>query len=367
MMTASTPEYGKFRRGFLLALALGITLLFFGMIRPFLIAIVMAGILAGLTYPLYERLRDGRWLRRRSRRPTIAALTTLALVLVLVLVPTLVLAGIVVDQAINVSQDVKPWVQRQIAEPARVERFIERIPFLDRVSAFREPIVQKLGEVTAQLGQFLIRSLASATRGAVAFFFQLFIMLYAMFFFLVDGRAIKDRLLHFIPLPQADKDRMAGKFLSVARATLKGTLVIGIVQGVLAGVAFAVVGINAAVFWGAVMAVLSIIPGIGTALVWVPAAVYLFASGQLVAGIGLTVWCAAIVGTADNFLRPWLVGKDTQMPDLLILLATLGGLLLFGAVGIVIGPIVAALFLTVWDIVGAAFRDELKSSATAGR
>ncbi len=363
-MTASAPLYGRFRRGFLLALALGITLLFFAMIRPFLIAIVMAAILAGLTYPLYERMRESRWLHRRARRSMIASLVTLALVLILVLVPTLVLAGIVVNQAVDVSREVRPWVEQQLAEPARLERFLDRIPFLDRVSAYREPIVQKLGEVTAQLGQFLVRSLATATRGAVAFFFQLFIMLYAMFFFLVDGRVIKDRLLHFVPLPQADKDRMAGKFLSVARATLKGTLVIGIVQGVLAGAAFAVVGIKAAVFWGAVMAVLSIIPGVGTALVWVPAAIYLFASGQVVAGIGLTAWCGAIVGTADNFLRPWLVGKDTQMPDLLILLATLGGLILFGAVGIVIGPIVAALFLTVWDIVGAAFRDELERSPT---
>ncbi len=152
---------------------------------------------------------------------------------------------------------------------------------------------------------------------------------------------------------------MVDKFVSVTRATVKGTLVIGIVQGGLAGLAFAVVGIKGAAFWGTVMAVLSIIPGVGTALIWIPAVIYLLAIGRVGAGIGLTIWCAAIVGTADNVLRPWLIGKDTKMSDLLILLGTLGGLVLFGAVGIIIGPIVAALFVTVWDIYGTAFKDIL--------
>ncbi|MGD2154684.1 MAG: AI-2E family transporter, partial [Gemmatimonadales bacterium] len=162
-----------------------------------------------------------------------------------------------------------------------------------------------------------------------------------------------------MPLAPEDENRMVERFTSVARATIKGTLVIGIVQGGLAGLAFAVAGIEGAVFWGTIMVVLSIIPGIGTALVWVPAVIYLFAVGRVGTAIVLFIWCAAVVGTVDNVLRPWLVGKDTKMPDLLILLSTLGGLLLFGAVGIVVGPIVAALFVTVWDIYGLAFKEYL--------
>jgi len=156
------------------------------------------------------------------------------------------------------------------------------------------------------------------------------------------------------------------KFLSVSRATLKGTLIIGILQGGLAGGAFAVVGLDGAAFWGTIMVVLSIVPGIGTALVWFPAVIYLFAVGQTAAAIGLFVWCAAVVGTVDNVLRPWLVGKDTKMPDLLILLGTLGGLVVFGAKGIVIGPIVAALFITVWDLYAVAFKDYLPESPGMG-
>ena len=139
-------------------------------------------------------------------------------------------------------------------------------------------------------------------------------------------------------------------------------MIIGILQGGLAGLAFWVVGIEGSVFWGTIMTVLSVIPGVGTALVWVPAAVYLVATGSVVAGVGVTVFCAAVVGSVDNFLRPRLVGKDTQMHDLLILFSTLGGLFLFGVVGFILGPILAALFVTVWDIYGTAFRDVLPST-----
>ncbi|MFP6640863.1 MAG: AI-2E family transporter, partial [Myxococcota bacterium] len=180
-----------------------------------------------------------------------------------------------------------------------------------------------------------------------------------MFFFLRDGQGILEKILYYIPLKSEDELRMVEKFVTVTKATLKGTLVIGIVQGALGGAAFAVIGIEGAAFWGTVMAVLSIIPGIGTALVWIPAAIWLFVNGNNTAAIGLTIWCIAVVGTVDNLLRPRLVGRDTQMSDLLIMLSTLGGLILFGGTGLVVGPIVAALFVTVWEIYGTAFSDYL--------
>jgi predicted PurR-regulated permease PerM len=166
-------------------------------------------------------------------------------------------------------------------------------------------------------------------------------------------------MLYYLPLPPEDETRMVDRFMSVSRATIKGTIIIGAIQGALGGVAFAVVGINGAAVWGTVMALLSAIPGLGHALVWVPAVIYLAATGQWGAFIGLFIWCAGVVGSVDNFLRPWLVGKDTQLPDLIILVSTLGGLLLFGPLGFILGPIVAALFVTVWDLYGAAFEDLL--------
>jgi len=142
--------------------------------------------------------------------------------------------------------------------------------------------------------------------------------------------------------------------------------VIGVLQGTLAAAALALGGISDAVFWGAVMTVLSIVPGIGTALVWVPAVIYLAATGHITAAILVSLWCALVVGSVDNFVRPTLVGKDTQMPDLLVLFSTLGGLLFFGFTGFIIGPIIAALFVSVWEVYGRVFQDMLPRVKEAG-
>jgi predicted PurR-regulated permease PerM len=186
-----------------------------------------------------------------------------------------------------------------------------------------------------------------------------FVMLYATFFFLKDGGAILAKIFYYMPLSDEDEQRMLHRFVSITRATVKGTLIIGLVQGTLAGLGFWVAGVEGAALWGTVMVILSIVPGIGSTLIWVPAAIYLFVTGHTVAAIGLTAWCAAVVGTIDNVLRPILVGQDAEMPDLMILIGTLGGLFLFGPMGFIVGPIVCGLFITAWDIYGAAFKEVL--------
>ena len=184
-------------------------------------------------------------------------------------------------------------------------------------------------------------------------------MLYTMFFFLMDGDKLLHKILYYLPLHDQDERLMLNKFTSVTRATLKGTAVIGILQGGLAGIAFWVVGIPSSVFWGTIMAVLSIIPGIGTALVWGPAVIILAAGGDFLKAGGLGLFCALFIGSIDNLLRPILVGKDTQMHELMIFFGTLGGIFMFGIMGMFIGPIVAALFVTIWEIYGVAFKDIL--------
>jgi predicted PurR-regulated permease PerM len=299
-----------------------------------------------------------------------ASVLTLLLVVVVVVTPLVTLAGIVVAQAVEISHSVTPWVKQQLSEPSQLGRLLERVPYLDQiveqVQAYSAQIIEKLGELASRVSSFLVNSLSAATRGTVGFLFQLFIMLYAMFFFLVGGREVLERTMGYVPLRDADKELMLDKFVSVARATLKGTFVVGIVQGALAGLGFAVAGIGGAAFWGTLMAALSIVPALGAALIWVPAVIYLFAVGKTVAAVGLGLWCALVVGTVDNFLRPKLVGADTKMPDLLILLSTFGGLSMFGAVGFVLGPIIAALFVAVWQIYGAAFGGVLGVGADAG-
>jgi predicted PurR-regulated permease PerM len=357
-MTWNPGDREKFHRIFIVILVVVISAVFLQMIRGFVVTLLMAGIFSGLAHPLYRRL-----LRLVGGRRNVASVLTLAILFFVVVTPLIVFAGIVVAEAVEISQSVTPWVRHHLNEPSELGRLLERVPYLDQiveqVRTYSAQIIEKLGELASRVSSLLVNSLSAATRGTVGFVFQLFIMLYAMFFFLVGGREVLNRALAYVPLRDADKELMLDKFVSVARATIKGTFVVGIVQGTLAGLAFAVVGIQGATFWGTLMVVLSIIPALGTALVWVPAVIYLFAVGQTVSALGLGLWCAAVVGTVDNFLRPKLVGADTRMPDLLILLSTLGGLSMFGAVGLVLGPIIAALFVAVWQIYGAAFGDLL--------
>ncbi len=353
-MPEATQESQKVAKFFLLMLALVISFIFYSMVKGFLVAVFFAAIFSGLAYPLFQRLT--RWFR--GRRPA-ASVATVLLVFLVIILPLIGLVGIITAEALEVSVRVRPWVERQVAQPDELDRFLEGLPLIDQLAPYKDQLSAKAGELAAWVGTFMVNALAATGRGTAVFIFQLFIMLYAMFFFLLDGPKVLDKILYYVPLPSKDEDRIVGKFLSVSRATLKGTLVIGIVQGALGGLSFWVVGIDGAVFWATIMAVLSIIPGIGTGLIWVPAVIYLFASGNTGAAIGLTIWNAAIVGSVDNVLRPWLVGKDTQMPDLLILLGTMGGIVLFGAAGIVIGPVIAALFITVWEIYGEAFKDVL--------
>lgn len=353
-MTQAMQDPQKVAKIFLLALALVISFIFYSMIKGFLVAVFFAAVFGGLAYPLFKRFE--RWFR--GRRP-LASVATVLLVFLVIILPLIGLVGIITAEALDVSQKVRPWVERQVAEPDELDRLLESIPFVDRLAPYKDQIQAKAGELAGWIGTFMVNALAATGRGTAIFIFQLFIMLYAMFFFLLDGPRLLEKILYYVPLQSKDEDRMVGKFLSVSRATLKGTLIIGVVQGALGGLSFWVVGIDGAVFWATIMAVLSIIPGIGTGLIWIPAVIYLFAAGHPGLAIGLTIWNAAVVGSVDNVLRPWLVGKDTQMPDLLILLGTMGGIVLFGAAGIVIGPVIAALFVTVWEIYGEAFGDVL--------
>ena len=345
----------------LLLLVFFISALFLSMISQFLMAIFLAGIFSALSYPLYRRFE--KWFKGRR---SLASITTLLIIVFVLLLPLGGLLGITTGQAIKVGEAVKPWVERQLAEPDAISGALKSLPFYDRIIPYRSLILKKAGEMVGGISGFLINRLSSVTLGTVTFLFMLFIMLYTMFFFLMDGDKLIDKILYYLPLEDHDERRILNKFTSVTRATLKGTAVIGLLQGVLAGSAFAVVGIDSAVFWGAIMTVLSFIPGIGSALVWGPAVIILAATGHAAKAVGLGLFCAVVVGSIDNFLRPILVGRDTQMHELMILFGTLGGIIMFGVVGVIIGPIIAALFVTVWDIYGLAFKDILPAVAASG-
>jgi predicted PurR-regulated permease PerM len=356
-MQPSNINSGKFRTAFVLILVLSVSALFVAVIWPFLQALLMGALLAGLCQPLY------RWLVTLFRgRKSLASAITLLILFLLIVGPLSAFIGLVVKQALNVSEHAIPWLQQHFgaANSFNAHNWLAgHFPLLGDFIPSQEEIVTNIGIAAKAAGAFLVSSASAFTAGTAGFILNFFVMIYGMFFFLKDGRQILEKIFYYMPLKHEDELRMLERFVSVTRATVKGTLFIGLIQGGLAGIAFYFAGIDGAAFWGTVMVVLSIIPGIGAALVWVPTSIYLYVIGQPLAALLLAVFCAGVVGTIDNVLRPTLVGKDAEMPDLLILVGTLGGLFLFGAIGFIVGPIVCGLFLTAWDIYGSAFRDIL--------
>jgi predicted PurR-regulated permease PerM len=342
----------KHQATFLLVLALAMSVMFFRMIQPFILAVLLGAIFAGLTYPIYTRL--SRWL---GGRRLIASGLTVTLGLLGLVIPLLLFLGLVAVEAVEVSQAAIPWVKAQIENPGGLAQWLQKIPIVGtRVP--QSELLEKAGQIANAVAGFAASSLAGLTRGTAEFILLLFVMMYAKFYFLLDGPDQLDRIGRCLPMSDEDRQKTLAIFTSVAKATLLGAIVIGIIQGGLAGIAFAVVGIQGALFWTAMMAVLSIIPGIGATLIWAPAVVFLAVDGRIGAAVGLGLWCALVVGSVDNFLRPRLVGKGVGLPSLLVLLGTLGGVIFFGPVGIIVGPVIAALFLTMWQLYAEALHGD---------
>jgi predicted PurR-regulated permease PerM len=356
-MEPSTISGKNLRTAFVLLLVVAVSALFLAVAWPFFKPLLLGALLAGLFHPLY------RWITRLlGGRASLGAAVTLVVLLVLGLGPVSAFLGIVLQQALTMSDQAIPWLNQHLgaATTFNVQEWVEqRFPALAKYMPSQDQLLQQVGTAAKTVGAFLVSFASRMTATTAGFLLNLFVMLYAMFFFFRDGHKILERIFYYTPLSDADETRMLTQLSSITRATVKGTLMIGVIQGTLAGIAFWVAGIEGAALWGTIMTILSIIPGIGAALVWVPAVIILFVTGKYLPATLLAAWCAAVVGTVDNFLRPVLVGRDAKMPDLLILIGTLGGLFLFGPIGFIVGPIVCGLFLTVWDIYGATFREVL--------
>ncbi|NLZ18487.1 MAG: AI-2E family transporter [Desulfobulbaceae bacterium] len=341
----------RVNKAVLLVLVLSVSLLFLYMIRQYLMALFMAALFSALLTPAYRKL-----CLRIGGREVMASIIMIVAVFVLFLVPLSILIGIVAGQAVSVSQSVTPWIQEFINQPSELNQYLEKIPFYEYLVPYRAMIIEKLGQAVGNVSTFLINSLSSVTKMTLNALIGIVIMFYSMFFLLISGEALLNKILYFLPLRDEDEQLLLHRFTTVTVATLKGTLIIGIIQGSICGAAFALAGIQGAVFWGTVMAVLSFIPAFGTALAWGPALIILLLQGEYWGALILLAICGGVAGNIDNLLRPRLVGKDTQMHDLFVLFSTLGGISMFGILGIIVGPIIAALFITLWELYGKAFR-----------
>ena len=319
---------------------------------PFFGALFWAVVLALLFTPLHRRLSS-----RLRQRHTLAALATLAIILLIVVLPAAMIAAMLLEEGAAVYEQIQSGeldfrrYGRQIldAAPLWLTGLLDRFG-LTSLAALQERFSAGLAKTV----QFFASRALSIGQDAFEFVLSFFLMLYLLFFFLRDGAALARRIGTAMPLDPALRRDLSAKFVNVIRATIKGNIVVAVIQGALGGLAFWLLGIHAALLWAVLMAFLSLLPAVGTALVWLPVALYLLATGAVWQGIALSVFGVLVIGLVDNVLRPILVGKDTKMPDYVVLISTLGGLAVFGFNGFVIGPIIAALFMAIWSTVAAS-------------
>lgn len=310
-------------------------------------AVLWALFLAIVFWPMHGRCQ------RLVKRPSIAALATLLSIVVIVIVPLALVSVSVVSEASALYQKVRSgqvvpaeWLQRGMdALPAWAHSLLERVGVTD-LSA----LGKRIGALLASSSQTLTNSLVGIGQNTLDFVVSFFIMLYVLYFLLRDGEELVAQVTRAVPLRHAQTSELLGQFTAVVRATVKGNVVIAIVQGVLGGLAFWYLDVPGATLWGALMALLSLLPAVGAALVWGPVALWKLVSGDVGAGIGLIVWGTIVIGVVDNVLRPVLVGRQTKLPDWLVLVATVGGIGLFGLNGFVIGPVIASMFLVAWNL-----------------
>lgn len=310
-------------------------------------AIMWALFLAIVFWPMHQRCKQ------LVKRPTVAALLTLLSIVLIVIVPLALVSASVVDQASVLYQKIRSgqlnpaqYLQQVLdALPAWAQSVLQRFGLSDIPA-----LAQRAGDLLSRSSQYLATSLLGFGQDTLNFVLSFFIMLYVLFFLLRDGVELGGQIHRAIPLQPDQTRELLGQFVTVVRATVKGNVVIALIQGALGGLAFWVLGVPGALLWAAFMALLSLLPAVGGAIVWGPVAIYRLFTGDLIGGFGLLAWCVLVIGVVDNVLRPVLVGRDTRMPDYLILISTVGGIGLFGLNGFVIGPVIAALFLVVWNM-----------------
>ncbi|NVE95171.1 AI-2E family transporter [Altererythrobacter lutimaris] len=347
-MNRETESDAINRGGFYLFLA-AITLATAYIVWPFAAPLLWATLAAIMFQPLYQ------WVfARMSDSPNRAALLTLLFITVAILLPGFFIGGVIVDEAANVVTafqdgeiDLAAWAGQILAAlPAEIREWLDQSGFAD-MSEIQERAQQFIGESAGLLAQQAV----AIGGGVFGFVLSFIVGLYVTYFLLRDGKRIAARVMHDLPMENSVVQRLSERFLGIVRATIKGSVVVGLVQGALGALTFWIVGLPSVVLFGLLMAIFSLLPAVGTGIVWVPAAIWLLATGATWEGLFVVFSGVVIIGMADNVLRPILVGRETGIPDWIILITTLGGIATLGLSGVVLGPLVAGLFLAGWSIV----------------
>ncbi|HEX9972036.1 MAG TPA: AI-2E family transporter [bacterium] len=345
----------KFSRYFLLVVLVGITVIFFNMIKIFFVPVMLAAVFVGLFFPFYKWM-----LKILHNRKGLSSFICCLVLLLALLIPAYIIANLVSREAITFYHSAEQNVQEIIDQgDGGVLGRIKDHKLLKQFGLDKknwESTFQEIAKTTAGLLGTVINK---ASKGTFQFVANIFLTFFAMFYFFRDGDRLIPKLKYLSPLSERYEEKLIAKFLSVSRATIKGTLLIGLIKGFLGGLTFWIFGVSSPLLWGVVMVLLSIIPMVGAWLVMYPAAIVLMITGQMWQGILLFLIAGVIIGNIDNVLIPRLVGREAGMHDLFVFFSTLGGISIFGVMGFIIGPVIAALFLAILDVYSIEFKQQL--------
>lgn len=349
------------KRAFILLL-IAVTIGFGLVLQEYAVAIFWGVAFAIVFAPLHRKL-----LERMPQKPTLAALATLLVSLVMVILPLVLISLSLIKETAAIYDRINSG---NLSAGSYVEQVFNALPswmtpWMDKLHLGTLAEIQnKLSNIALQASKLAATKAVGLGQNTLGFVVGFGVMLYLIFFLLRDGKALVARIWAATPLAPDHKRELATKFITVIRATVKGNLAVAAAQGALGGLIFWILGIQGAVLWAVVMAFLSLLPAVGAGLVWGPVAIYFFATGEVTQGIILAAYGVVVIGLVDNVLRPLLVGKDTKMPDYVVLISTLGGMALFGLSGFVLGPAIAALFMAAWELFTSMQEQEEKQLST---
>ena len=329
----------------ILLLLLGIVTLLFGyMLKPFFFSIFWAVLLAGVFAPLNGLLRQ------KLKSPNLCAVLTLGAVLVSLILPIGLVLVLLAGESLEIYKSINSNSSSWMNSLTSMFNSLSQYPLLARFDLDQQFITGKAIELLKAVANFLVNNLSAFTENTILFIVQFAVMLYCLFYFLLDGDRFINSIAQYMPVNERRLNSFISDFFVTSKATLKSAFVIGGIQGLLGVLIFYITGIENPLVWGVLMIGFSIIPGIGSSIIWAPAGIIMLFSGYIWQGITILVFGAVVISSVDNLLRPVLLGKDIQMHPLLIFLSILGGIAAFGFSGFVLGPVIASFFLSSWKL-----------------
>lgn len=321
-----------------------VIILFLFLLQPFFFPIFWAAVIAGVFRPLYGIING------RLNRPNLSTGILFLLIGLMILLPAGIIGTLVFNESARIYANLSPDAKQMDQNLQRMISAVSVNPIVKLFHVNEEMLVAKITEVVQGISKYIFVHLRDLTQNTLGLLVKFAIMLYTLFFFVRDGDRFLRLAIRILPLGRGREKFLYERFIVTARSTLKVTLIIGGIQGILGGAVFFITGVEGALIWGLLMILMAIVPLVGCSLIWAPAGIMMLLAGHLWEGILILLVGVLLISTVDNLLRPILLGNDVEMHPLLIFLSTLGGIMLFGFSGFVIGPVVTSLLIAIWEI-----------------